>query len=257
MLSYFSSFGTLLKTLIAACQEVHRAMPGEKILIVDDEPEIVELIRLYLTKEGFEVLCTDNGPSAFEYMKRYAPDLVILDILLPEMDGIEICRQMRMSYNIPILFISCKSGDTDIILGLGIGGDDYITKPFSPSQLVARVKAHLRRKQQLDQQKKDSRQLSFPGLEIDLLTRNVRVNATLVPLSSKEFDLLALLAGKPNRVVPIEQLYKMAWGVDSNGDTRTLLVHISNLRKKIESDPADPVYIQTVRGLGYKFNDTG
>jgi DNA-binding response OmpR family regulator len=229
-------------------------MSGEKILIVDDEPEIVELIRLYLIKEGYEVLSTDNGQSAFEYMKRFTPDLVILDILLPGMDGIEICRQLRLTYNVPILFISCKSEDIDIILGFSIGGDDYITKPFSPSQLVARVKAHLRRKQQLDQHKEEPRQLSFPGLEIDLLTRNVWVNGSLVPLSSKEFDLLALMAKKPNRVVPIEQLYKMAWGVDSNGDTRTLLVHISNLRKKIEPDPTEPVYIQTVRGIGYKFN---
>ncbi|MDF2959126.1 MAG: winged helix family two component transcriptional regulator [Paenibacillus sp.] len=230
-------------------------MSGEKILIVDDEPEIVELIRLYLMKEGYEVLSTDNGPSAFEYMEQFSPDLVILDILLPGMDGIEICRKLRQTYSTPILFISCKSEDMDIILGLSIGGDDYVTKPFSPSQLVARVKAHLRRKQQLDQEKEELRQLSFPGLEIDLLTRNVWVNGSLIPLSSKEFDLLALLAKKPNRVVPIQHLYKEAWGVDSNGDTRTLLVHISNLRKKIEKDPADPVFIQTVRGVGYKFNN--
>jgi DNA-binding response OmpR family regulator len=188
-------------------------------------------------------------------MEQFSPDLVILDILLPGMDGIEICRKLRQTYSTPILFISCKSEDMDIILGLSIGGDDYVTKPFSPSQLVARVKAHLRRKQQLDQEKEELRQLSFPGLEIDLLTRNVWVNGSLIPLSSKEFDLLALLAKKPNRVVPIQHLYKEAWGVDSNGDTRTLLVHISNLRKKIEKDPADPVFIQTVRGVGYKFNN--
>jgi len=231
-------------------------MAGEKILIVDDEPEIVELIRLYLSKEGYEVLATDNGPSAFEYMELHLPDMVILDIQLPGMDGIEICRQLRRSYHVPILFISCRSEDMDIILGLSIGGDDYMTKPFSPSQLVARVKAHLRRKQLLEQQKEDSQQLSFPGLEIDLLSRNVWVKGELTPLSSKEFDLLALLARKPNKVVPIEQLYKMAWGVDSNGDTRTLLVHISNLRKKIEANPAEPAFIQTVRGVGYKFNVT-
>ncbi|OXM83220.1 response regulator transcription factor [Paenibacillus rigui] len=229
-------------------------MAGEKILIVDDEPEIVELIRLYLMKEGYEVLTTDNGASAFQYMEQHSPDMVILDIQLPEMDGIEICRQLRRSYHVPILFISCRSEDMDIILGLSIGGDDYMTKPFSPSQLVARVKAHLRRKQLLDQQKEDAQQISFPGLEIDLLSRNVWVNGELANLSSKEFDLLALLARKPNKVVPIEQLYKMAWGVDSNGDTRTLLVHISNLRKKIEANPTEPVFVQTVRGVGYKFN---
>ncbi|WP_079911129.1 response regulator transcription factor [Paenibacillus sp. 32352] len=229
-------------------------MPAEKILIVDDEPEIIELIRLYLIKEGYEVISTDSGTGAMEYMEQHKPDMVILDVLLPGMDGIEICRQIRRNYDIPILFISCKSEDMDIILGLSIGGDDYVTKPFSPSQLVARVKAHLRRKQQLDQQKEESQQLSFPGLEIDLLSRNVWVNGTIAPLSSKEFDLLALMAKKPNKVVPIEQLYKMAWGVDSNGDTRTLLVHISNLRKKIEPNPTEPVFVQTVRGVGYKFN---
>jgi len=229
-------------------------MSAEKILIVDDEPEITELIRLYLVKEGYEVISTDNGPSALEFMELYKPDMVILDILLPGMDGIEICRQIRRTYHIPILFISCKGEDMDIILGLSIGGDDYVTKPFSPSQLVARVKAHLRRKQLHDQHKGDSQQLSFPGLEIDLLSRNVWVNGCIAPLSSKEFDLLALMAKKPNKVVPIEQLYKMAWGVDSNGDTRTLLVHISNLRKKIEQNPTEPVYVQTVRGVGYKFN---
>ncbi|MFE5322525.1 response regulator [Paenibacillus sp. NPDC056579] len=229
-------------------------MSAEKILIVDDEPEITELIRLYLAKEGYEVISTDNGPGALEYMEQYKPDMVILDILLPGMDGIEICRQIRRNYDIPILFISCKSEDMDIILGLSIGGDDYVTKPFSPSQLVARVKAHLRRKQLHDQHKEDSQQLSFPGLEIDLLSRNVWVNGSIAPLSSKEFDLLALMAKKPNKVVPIEQLYKMAWGVDSNGDTRTLLVHISNLRKKIEPNPTEPVFVQTVRGVGYKFN---
>ncbi|WP_028551324.1 response regulator transcription factor [Paenibacillus sp. UNC451MF] len=229
-------------------------MSAEKILIVDDEPEIIELIRLYLAKEGYDVISTDNGPSALDYLERFKPDMVILDILLPGMDGIEICRQIRRNYDIPILFISCKSEDMDIILGLSIGGDDYVTKPFSPSQLVARVKAHLRRKQLLDQQKEDSQQLSFPGLEIDLLSRNVWVNGSIAPLSSKEFDLLALMAKKPNKVVPIEQLYKMAWGVDSNGDTRTLLVHISNLRKKIEPNPTEPVFVQTVRGVGYKFN---
>ncbi|PZE20128.1 response regulator transcription factor [Paenibacillus xerothermodurans] len=233
-------------------------MAGEKILIVDDEAEIVELIRLCLSKEGYQVLSTDNGETVFDHMQRYAPDLLILDILLPGMDGIEICRRLRLSYDIPILLVSCKSEDMDIIHGLTIGGDDYITKPFSPSQLVARVKAHLRRMHQLDQHKEESRKLSYPGVAIDLLTRNVWVNGALVTLSAKEFDLLSLMAKAPDRVIPIiEQLYKMAWGVDSNGDTRTLLVHISSLRKKIEQDPAEPAYIPTVRGVGYKFNSSG
>lgn len=228
-------------------------MPAETILIVDDEAEIIELISLYLQKEGYNVVWTSNGQDALRMMEEHRPSLVILDILLPGMDGIEVCRQLRKTYNTPILFVSCKNEDMDIILGFSIGGDDYITKPFSPGQLVARVKAHLRRSQLMEQSKEESQQLSFPGLEIDLLTRAVRVGGTQVTLSSKEFELLTHLAKSPNKVIPLEQLYRMTWGVDSNGDTRTLLVHISNLRKKIELNPAEPQYIQTVRGIGYKF----
>ncbi|CAG7653142.1 response regulator [Paenibacillus allorhizosphaerae] len=229
-------------------------MPGEKILLVDDEAEIVELISLYLKKEGYEVLCSNNGTEALEMAKEHRPDLVILDISLPGMDGIEVCRQLRKSFSTPILFLSCKSDDMDIILGFSIGGDDYITKPFSPGQLVARVKAHLRRSHLMEQHKEDSQHLYFPGLEVDLISRTVKVDGAIAPLSSKEFDLLLHLAKSPGKVLPLEQLYKMTWGVDSNGDTRTLLVHISNLRKKIETNPAEPRYIQTVRGVGYKFN---
>lgn len=228
-------------------------MPAETIMIVDDEAEIIELISLYLQKEGYNVVWTSNGQDALRMMEEHRPSLVILDILLPGMDGIEVCRQLRKTYNTPILFVSCKNEDMDIILGFSIGGDDYITKPFSPGQLVARVKAHLRRSQLMEQSKEESQQLSFPGLEIDLLTRVVRVGGTQVTLSSKEFELLTHLAKSPNKVIPLEQLYRMTWGVDSNGDTRTLLVHISNLRKKIELNPAEPQYIQTVRGIGYKF----
>ncbi|WP_019536893.1 response regulator transcription factor [Paenibacillus ginsengihumi] len=228
-------------------------MPAETILIVDDEAEIIELISLYLQKEGYNVVWTSNGQDALRMMEEHQPSLVILDILLPGMDGIEVCRQLRKTYNTPILFVSCKNEDMDIILGFSIGGDDYITKPFSPGQLVARVKAHLRRSQLMEQSKEESQQLSFPGLEIDLLSRVVRVGGTQVTLSSKEFELLTHLAKSPNKVIPLEQLYRMTWGVDSNGDTRTLLVHISNLRKKIELNPAEPQYIQTVRGIGYKF----
>ncbi|MCZ8514544.1 response regulator transcription factor [Paenibacillus filicis] len=229
-------------------------MSGETILVVDDEAEIVELISLYLRKEGYRVISSNSGAEALAMVKENKPDIVILDILLPEIDGIEVCRQIRKTHNVPILFLSCKSEDMDIILGFSIGGDDYITKPFSPGQLVARVKAHLRRSYLLEQHREDSQHLNFPGLEIDLLSRTVRVDGAQAPLSSKEFDLLIHLAKSPNKVISLEQLYKMTWGVDSNGDTRTLLVHISNLRKKIESNPTDPRFIHTVRGVGYKFN---
>ncbi|WP_281883712.1 response regulator transcription factor [Paenibacillus sp. YYML68] len=229
-------------------------MPREKILIVDDETEIVELITLYLRREGYEVLCTSDGAEAVGMVNEHRPDLVILDVLLPSLDGIEVCRQIRKLYTTPILFLSCKSEDMDIILGFNIGGDDYITKPFSPGQLVARVKAHLRRSQLMEQTKDEGQHLIFPGLEMDLVNRTVKVNGHPVPLSSKEFDLLLQLARTPGKVLSLEQLYKLTWGVDSNGDTRTLLVHISNLRKKVEPNPAEPKYILTVRGIGYKFN---
>lgn len=228
-------------------------MAGETILIVDDEVEIVELIGLYLRKEGYRVVSSHSGAEALSLLETHQPDLIILDILLPEIDGIEVCRRIRLTHHTPVIFLSCKNEDMDVILGFSIGGDDYMTKPFSPGQLVARVKAHLRRNQ-LAQLKEEAPQLSFPGLEIDLLSRSVRLNGTFVPISSKEFDLLIHLAKATGRVIPLEQLYKMTWGADSNGDTRTLLVHISNLRKKIEPNPSEPRYIVTVRGIGYKFN---
>jgi DNA-binding response OmpR family regulator len=227
---------------------------NETILIVDDEPEIVELIQLYLLKEGYQVISTNDGRLVFDIVQQHQPDLIILDILLSGIDGMEICRKLRKFVHTPILFISCKNEEKDIIMGLSIGGDDYITKPFSPSQLVARVKAHLRRTQLMDQRKEDTRTLTFPGMEIDLLSHNVRINGQLIALSSKEFDILVHLARNPNKVYNIEHLYQSIWGVDSHGDTRTLLVHISNLRKKIEPEPANPKYIVTVRGVGYKFN---
>jgi DNA-binding response OmpR family regulator len=231
-------------------------MAGEKILVVDNEPEIVELISLYLIKEGYEVISTDNGDQVFDLVLLHKPDLIILDIVLPGMDGIEICRQLRKTHITPILFISCKSEDIDVILGLSMGGDDYITKPFSPSQLVARVRAHLRRSSLLDPRRDDPQILKFPGLEIDLVSHFVKVGNKPISLSAKEFDLLTLLAKTPNRVYKIEHLFELIWSLDSLGDPRTLIVHISNLRKKIEPNPTEPRYIITVRGVGYKFNSS-
>jgi DNA-binding response OmpR family regulator len=228
-------------------------MSEKKILIVDDEPEIVELISLYLLREGFEVIRAYNGQQVFELVLQHKPDIIILDVLLPGLDGIEICRQLRKTYHAPILFLSGKSEDMDIILGLSIGGDDYITKPFSPSQLVARVKAHLRRYAIINHQRENPQVLKFPGLEIDLISHNVKVGGQSISLSAKEFDLLTLMAKTPNRVYKIEHLFELIWSLESLGDPRTLIVHISNLRKKIEKNPAEPRYIITVRGVGYKF----
>jgi len=230
-------------------------MSGNKILVVDDEPDIIELIGLYLEREGYDVLSTDNGEDALRITQEMKPELILLDIQLKSLDGLEVCQRIREHSNVPILFISCKSDDTDIIHGLEVGGDDYITKPFSPSQLVARVKAHLRRHSvsgnRIDRSPDEV--LAFDGLVIDLAGRTVHINEREVALSVKEFELLLCLAQSPNRAFPLDDLYNIVWGAHSMGDTRTLMVHISNLRKKIEQDPTNPSFIVTVRGVGYKF----
>ncbi|RXZ80182.1 DNA-binding response regulator [Paenibacillaceae bacterium] len=226
------------------------------ILVVDDEPEITGLIELYLTREGYQVHTADNGRDALDLAQRLQPALILLDIQLKSMDGIEVCEQLRKVSAVPIIFVSCKSDDTDIIHGLSVGGDDYITKPFSPRQLVARVKAHLRRLA-LGRAMNDAdgcATLSFGGLTIDLDAHTVHVHGEPVSLSVKEYDLLTHLAQNPNKAFRLDRLYESIWGTNSIGDTRTLMVHISNLRKKIEQDPANPTYILTVRGVGYKFN---
>ncbi|MFC5403734.1 response regulator transcription factor [Cohnella soli] len=230
--------------------------PEASILVVDDEREITELISLYLEKEGFAVYTSDNGVEALRIADTLIPDLIVLDVSIGKMDGIELCRTLRQGAcaDVPIVFLSCKSEDRDIIRGLSEGGDDYITKPFSPSQLVARIQAHLRRRRTRERSAEDAAgSLQFPGLEIDLRRLEVRLDSGVVPLSAKEFELLCVLARQPFRVFPLEELYRRVWQSDSMGDTRTLMVHISNLRKKLEADPARPQWVQTVRGFGYRF----
>jgi DNA-binding response OmpR family regulator len=229
-------------------------MAGEIILLVEDEQEISELVSMYLEDERYQVLVAENGQEALKLARREKPDLIILDILLPDMDGVELCQEMRHFTNVPILFLSCKGDDIDKIVGLRVGGDDYITKPFSPSELVARIKAHLRRNRMLGATQKHNQVLRFPGLEIDLANHEIRNNDATIAVSAKEFQLLSILARNPNRVFNSDHLFDLIWGMEDIGDTRTVAVHISNLRKKIEPDPAKPKYIQTVRGVGYKFN---
>lgn len=229
------------------------------ILVVDDEREITDLITLYLQREGFTVHCSDNGEDALRMAETLLPDLIVLDVNLGRMDGIEVCRSLRSGVcaDVPILFLSCKSEDRDIIYGLTEGGDDYITKPFSPSQLVARIQAHIRRRRTRERiNEEHAASLSFPGLEIDFRSLEVRMEGELVSLSTKEFELLSVLARQPNRVFSLEELYRRVWQSDSMGDTRTLMVHISNLRKKMEIYPSRPKWVQTVRGFGYRFNSS-
>ncbi|MBB6735237.1 response regulator [Cohnella zeiphila] len=230
--------------------------PNASVLVVDDELEITELIKLYLEREGYAVHTSDNGTDAIRMAESVPPDLIILDVSLGQPDGIEVCRTLRRGNcgHVPILFLSCKSEDADIVLGLTEGGDDYITKPFSPSQLVARVQAHIRRQRMRERLPETVPSLNFSGLDIDLRRLEVRRNGELIALSVKEFELLTVMARQPDRVFPLDELYRLVWHTDSMGDTRTLMVHVSNLRKKIEPDPASPIYIQTVRGFGYRFS---
>jgi DNA-binding response OmpR family regulator len=227
------------------------------ILLVDDERDITDLITLYLQREGYTVHTADNGEDALRIAKTLLPDLIVLDVNLGQDDGIAVCRELRSSEcsNIPIIFLSCKNEDHDMIRGLSEGGDDYITKPFSPSLLVARIQAHIRRRRTREGITGDqAASLCFPGLEINFRSLEVRLEGELVPLSAKEFELLSVLARQPNRVFPLEELFRRVWQTDSMGDTRTLMVHISNLRKKLELEPSRPRWVQTVRGFGYRFS---
>ncbi|ACL75898.1 response regulator transcription factor [Ruminiclostridium cellulolyticum] len=233
-------------------------MASEKILIIDDETEVIDLIKLYLLKDGFQVITATNGSTALELTNSHNPDLIILDVLLPDTNGLELCQNLRKITESPILFLSCKCTDMDKILGLTVGGDDYITKPFSPSELVARINAHLRRNRILTNQTNsaDLSILNIAGLTIDFANYTLYVDDKPVVLTVKEFEILSLLSQHPNMVFSLTQLYDHIWGVDNIGDTRTVMVHISNLRKKIEKDPANPKLIVTIKGIGYKLDTT-
>jgi DNA-binding response OmpR family regulator len=231
-------------------------MARETIIVVDDDEDIREVIHLYLKKEGYNVLLASNGMEAVETALSTDSDLIILDIMLPDLDGIEVCQEIRKKLSTPIIFLSCKSTPIDKTIGLIAGGDDYMSKPFDGNELLARVKAHLRRNRILDFTEKsnvDSNLITYPNLTIDLNRYCVIANGQEVILSPKEFQLLALLAQNPNIVFNSKQLYQTIWNTESYGDYRTLMVHISNIRKKIEKDPKNPTIIQTIKGVGYKF----
>lgn len=233
-------------------------MPNERILIVDDEKEINDLIRSYLTKEGFQPFSAYNGHEAMELIKKEEKDLIILDVMLPDIEGPNLSLKIRGITNAPIVFLSCKGEEMDKIVALSAGGDDYITKPFLPGELIARIKAHLRRNQSLSQLEKQQEEKSiyrYPGLLVNLQTREVMVNMKAVALTAKEFDILALLVRSPRQIFTAEQIYEAAWNSSSlEGDVRTIMVYISNLRKKIEENPSKPNFIISIRGVGYKFN---
>lgn len=226
----------------------------KKILLIEDEVSIAELQRDYLEINDYVVDIQYHGDEGLKQALHGDYDLIILDIMLPGMNGFEICKQIRAVNNIPILFVSAKKEDIDKIRGLGLGADDYITKPFSPSELVARVKAHISRYERLASNQPTNNMMSIHGLTIDTSARKVLVNGEEVAFTTKEFDLLVFFVKHPNQVLSKEQLYERNWGYESAADVSTVTVHIRKLREKIERDPAQPKFLETVWGAGYRLN---
>ena len=232
-------------------------MSGEKILIIDDEKPINDLIRSYIMKEGFIPFSAYNGKEALELIKSEKPDFIILDIMLPDIEGIDLCLEIRKTNNSPILFLSCKSEEIDKIIALSVGGDDFMTKPFLPGELIARIKAHLRRLKSTANTKDFSHDeiYEFPGLLINMQTREVIADGQVVNLTAKEFYILQLFIENPKRIFTADQIFELIWKTNSlGGDARTVMVYISTLRKKLDKSPDNSKYIVSIRGVGYKFN---
>ncbi len=225
----------------------------QRIVLIEDEKDITELVRYNFRKDGFDVVAFASGKEGLEYLRRNPADLALLDIMLPDLDGFEICKRLRSedrSRSLPVIFLTAKGEEIDRILGLEIGADDYVVKPFSPRELVARVKAVLRRQlRPLEKQEV----VEARDLHLDARTQEVTVRGQSVELSALEFKLLHFLASQPRRVFTREQLLDEVWGRDRFVTPRTVDVHIRRLREKIESQPEKPAYIQTVRGSGYRF----
>ena len=225
-----------------------------KILIVEDEEAIADLEKDYLELSGFEVEVANDGETGLEKALNEDFNLLILDLMLPGVDGFEICRQVRDKKNTPIIMVSAKKDDIDKIRGLGLGADDYMTKPFSPSELVARVKAQLARYERLVGSAAEANKIiEIRGLKIDTTARRVWVNGEEKNFTTKEFDLLTFLASHPNHVYTKDELFSEIWDMESIGDIATVTVHIKKIREKIEMDTANPQYIETIWGVGYRF----
>ena len=222
-----------------------------QVLVVDDEPHIRTVLRGYLEAEGFAVTEAGDGETAVDEVRRHPPDLVLLDIVLPGMDGLEVLRQLRTFSDVYVILVTARTEEVDKLVGLGVGADDYITKPFSPREVAARVKAVLRRDRGV--RAAPAAVLRFEGLIIDSDAREVRVDGAAVSLSALEFDILAALAEAPGRVFSRRQLLEGVWGYDFFGDERVVDVHIRSLRGRLRDDATNPKLIATVRGVGYKF----
>lgn len=226
---------------------------GKRVLVVDDEKLIVKGIRFSLLQDGLEVDCAYDGEEALEMAKATEYDLILLDVMLPKMDGFEVCQQVREFSDVPIIMLTAKGDDMDKILGLDYGADDYITKPFNILEVKARIKAIMRRGRKKDEKEKPSNVLEKHDMKIDRENRRVFIEGVEVNLTTKEFDVLELLATNPDKVYSREQLLELIWGSDYPGDARTVDVHIRRLREKIEKLPSNPKYVYTKWGVGYYF----
>ena len=224
-----------------------------RILVVDDEPNIREVVGLYLRRDGHTVVSASDGEEALYLFRRTDPELVVLDLMLPKLNGFEVCRRIQAEKRVPIIMLTAKGEEEERIIGLGLGADDYVVKPFSPRELAARVTAVLRRVEESAPQDLTQPVLTFDGLSIDPNTRDVRVEDEPVTLTAREFDLLHYLAASPGRVYTRDHLMETVWGYTFAAETSTVTVHMRRLREKIEPDPASPRYLQTVWGVGYKF----
>ncbi len=228
-----------------------------KILVVDDEPSMVEIIKYSLEKAGYLVAEASDGSQAIEKARSWKPDLIVLDVMLPGIDGYEVCKRLSTEMQMPIIMLTAKDEEIDKVLGLELGADDYLTKPFSPRELVARVRAHLRRFKKGGEEPAGLQELHFGELAINVNRREVFLDEKKVDLTPREFDLLSYLVNHRDRVVTRELLLDNIWGYDFYGDTRIVNVTVARLREKIERDPSNPRYILTHRGVGYMFQDPG
>lgn len=226
---------------------------ARKILVVDDEKLIVKGIRFSLEQDGYEVSCAYDGEQALEMAKETEYDMILLDLMLPKMDGLEVCQQIREFSNVPIIMLTAKGEDMDKIMGLEYGADDYITKPFNILEVKARIKAILRRTAKHDDERERPRTIEINGLRMDCDSRRVFENGKEINLTAKEFDVLELLMFHPNKVYSRENLLNIVWGYEYPGDVRTVDVHIRRLREKIEENPSEPKYVHTKWGVGYYF----
>ncbi len=232
-------------------------MQNTRIMVVDDELEIARLIKDYLEEEQYEVIISTDGKECIKLFREYRPQLIVLDIMLPGLDGMEVCRTIRAESSVPIIMLSAKKTEVDKILGLGLGADDYVVKPFSPGEVVARIKAQLRRYHQLSSPAGKNDVLSFQNLKINLKAYTVVLNDEYVEFTAKEFEVLRFLASHPDQVLSRQQIYENVWGFNEYGDLNTVTIHIKKIREKIEDDIANPRFIKTVWGVGYKFGGVG